>query len=263
MPSAWSNGSRTAAETYYAGVVGRNILLLRKYWGWSQRVCEQKLRLLGVGIKCLSLIERAVPFAQAAPVLTIDQVIACAKIFRTTPSWLLTEHPDKMDAEDYIILDREELVPYPKNYYARVVGDNTRELRTERGWSIKQLSEKVETLGIRLKSNRLSVIEIGSTNGSITVDQFMGLVVALETTPDRLLVESRAKVLLFLLQVSNEIQADQIPEATHTFLERLYLEGLVGKFRKSRSHFYLLSPQGNIEAKAALNRLERRGTTVI
>lgn len=262
MSSAWSNGPRTGVETYYSGVVGRNILLQRNHWGWSQRACARMLRLLGVGIKNLSDIERAVPFLEVQPVLTIDQVIACAKIFRTTPEWLLTEHSNDIDPCDFIIFDREDLIPYPKNYYARVVGDSVREMRIGYGWSLKQLSEMVEALGIRLKSNRLSVIEIGSTNCSITVDQFMGLVTALKTTPDLLLVESRLKVLVFMLQAPNGIQADQIPEATNTFLERLYEEGLASKFKKDRMFYFLLSPLGSAKASEALKRMEQRGIPV-
>ncbi|MCH5585179.1 hypothetical protein MK805_09370 [Shimazuella sp. AN120528] len=263
MPSAWKNGPRTEVETYYSGVVGRNIALIRAYWGWSQRVCELKLRLLGVGIKNISLIERGIPFSQAVPTLTIDQLIACAKIFRTTPEWLLTEHPDKLDLRDFVILEREELVPYPKNYYARVVADNVREMRITYGWSVKQFSEEVEALGVRMKSARLSAIEVGSTNGSISVDQFMAFVVALQTSPDRLLIESRLKVLLFLLQGENEIQADEIPEATDTFLERLYHEELVGKFLRDKNIHYLLSPLGSTEAKEALQRMEKRGIPIL
>jgi transcriptional regulator with XRE-family HTH domain len=263
MPSAWSNGPRTKMETYYSGVVGRSIALIRAHWGWSQRTCEQKLRLLGVGIKNLSVIERATPFSQVPPVLTIDQLIACAKIFRISPEWLLTEHSDKIDLGEFIILDREELIPYPKNYYARVVGDNAREVRIKNGWSIKQLAEKVEALGTRLKSNRLSVIEIGSTNSSITVDQFMALVRALKTTPDRLLTESRVMVLVLLLKGQDEIQVGQIPEATSTFLERLYQEELVGKFKRNKNDYYLLTPLGITEAQEAHKRMEQRGIHLI
>lgn len=262
MPSAWSNGPRTEIETYYSGVVGKNIFLQREYWGWSQRACEHMLRFLGVGIKALSNIERAIPFSEVPPVLTIDQVIACAKIFRTTAEWLLTEHSGNVDPSDFVILDHEDLIPYPKNYYARVVGDNVRETRIKYGWSLKQLSERVESLGIRLKSNRISVIEIGSTNCSITVDQFMGLAAALKITPDRLLVESRVKVLVFMLQTQNEIQADQIPEATNTFLERLYEDGLVGKFKMNKKSCFLLSRLGEKEANEAIKRMEQRGISI-
>lgn len=262
MPSAWSNGPRTEIENYYSGVVGRNISLQRKYWGWSQRACEHMLRMLGVGIKALSDIERAIPFSEVPPVLTIDQVVAFAKIFRTTPEWMFTEHADKIDPSDFIILDREDLIAYPKNYYARVVGDNVREMRIKYGWSVRQLSEMVEALGIRLKSNRLSVIEIGSTNCSITVDQFMGLAAALKTTPDRLLIESRVKVLVFMLKTQNEIEANQIPEATNTFLKRLYEEELIGKFKIGKKPFFLLSPLGSATANEALKRMEQRGLPI-
>jgi hypothetical protein len=59
--------------------------------------------------------------------------------------------------------------------------------------------------------------------------------------------------------MSSGIVANQIPEAATIFLERLYEEELVGRFKQFRNYNYMLSPLGISKAEEALWRMELRG----
>jgi DNA-binding XRE family transcriptional regulator len=121
--------------------------------------------------------------------VSVDLMVAFAKVFGVTAQWLLTEFENPTDSlpKDFDITEQHS--PKPKNYYARIVGDNIRRLRMDRGWSQTQLAEEVQKKGIRLDNPRVSRIETGSGNSLVYVDLLMALAEILGTTVHRLLEE--------------------------------------------------------------------------
>jgi transcriptional regulator with XRE-family HTH domain len=70
------------------------------------------------------------------------------------------------------------------------VAENVRQLREARGMSLNELSEQLRALGRPLRENGVSKIELGSRR--VDVDDLVALAVALDVSPNRLLLTAHA-----------------------------------------------------------------------
>jgi transcriptional regulator with XRE-family HTH domain len=156
---------------------------------------EESLRKLGLTTThtTLSYLERGKPVTTKGNALSflsvnIDLLVGCSHVLQVYPEWFLTEHKNitAVLPKGSEITDIEFPKPNDVNIY---FGPNLRQRRLERGWTQGQLAEGVRKRGLPMVTSRISMIE-SKKDISVTVDQFMALVDALDTTVNRLLCKS-------------------------------------------------------------------------
>jgi transcriptional regulator with XRE-family HTH domain len=93
-------------------------------------------------------------------------------------------------ADSLAIMTRQPKTAVPKGPTSERVAHNVRQLRSELGLSLEGLSRRLGELGRPIRDTGLSKLEAGERR--VDVDDLMALAMALEVTPNRLLLDSEA-----------------------------------------------------------------------